>query len=415
MNRIGIHTLFVLTKPFFLQNSYAGFSTIERGIVLALDNLNHFTFDDSTGVATIQPNVQVQDLLDGILVPTGFGGVTGECPGVAEGGFVLGGGYGFLARKYGVGCDSLLSARVVLVDGSVAIAEPGSPDEELLWALRGAGQNSFGVVTQMDYQLHPSQDQQLVVTGEFLLDPSVMTAIGKLWKKAPGEFEFLLEGTVNKHGITETLITWFGKDDADLDGGEKYVQEEILPLLPKDNTESLSVDRVSWSEMTREGGNLDGNLVRAWTGYMFEENNTEEVWSKIIKKIISACAGNPYLLVDIELWGGAIADKEPDDTAFFYRKAVFNVGLLLLVPADMKDAQKIYRDTIAEVDKKWAHINEHLEGVYTNYIDESLSDKDYARAYWGDNVRKLQLIKDKYDQKNVFHHPQSIPPAHPMK
>jgi len=71
-------------------HSYAGYSTISKGIVLSLQRLNHYKFDLSTGVVTLQPAVQVQDLLDGILVPEGFGGVTGECPGVAEGGFVLG-------------------------------------------------------------------------------------------------------------------------------------------------------------------------------------------------------------------------------------------------------------------------------------------------------------------------------------
>jgi FAD/FMN-containing dehydrogenase len=71
-------------------HSYGGFSTVESGIVLSLSGLNNIAFDKSTGVATIGPAVKVQDLLDGILVPDGYGGVVGGCPGVAEGGFVLG-------------------------------------------------------------------------------------------------------------------------------------------------------------------------------------------------------------------------------------------------------------------------------------------------------------------------------------
>ncbi len=392
-------------------HSYAGYSTKERGIMLSLKRLNHYEFDESTGIASLQPAVQVQDLLDGILVPNGFGGVVGECPGVALG-FVLGGGYGFLSRKYGLGCDNVISARVVLADGSVVVAsETEAPD--LFWALRGAGQNSFGVVTQIDYQLHPSQDTQLVVTGKVPLDPVFLTTMGKRYKTAPGEFGFLLEGTVNKHRTTDMLMTWFGKDDISLDVGEEYIKKEVMTLLTDDTAQGLSVDRLSWSEVTRESGNFDGNLVRAWTGFLFEVNNTEEVWSKIITKLVSACVGNPYLTVDIELWGGAITDRNPKDTAFYYRDAVYNVGLSLLVPEDMKDAEKIYRNTIAKVDKKWSHVQKHLEGVYTNYIVESLSDTEYANSYWGGNVRRLQQIKDQYDNRNVLHHPQSIPPAHP--
>jgi FAD/FMN-containing dehydrogenase len=71
-------------------HSYGGFSTVQSGIVLSLSGLNNIAFDDSTGVATIGPAVKVQDMLDEILVPDGYGGVVGDCPGVAEGGFVLG-------------------------------------------------------------------------------------------------------------------------------------------------------------------------------------------------------------------------------------------------------------------------------------------------------------------------------------
>jgi hypothetical protein len=71
-------------------HSYGGFSTVKSGIVLSLSGLNNIAFDRSSGVATIGPAVKVQDILDGILVPDRYGGVVGDCPGVAQGGFVLG-------------------------------------------------------------------------------------------------------------------------------------------------------------------------------------------------------------------------------------------------------------------------------------------------------------------------------------
>jgi FAD/FMN-containing dehydrogenase len=306
--------------------------------------------------------------------------------------------------------DSVIRARVVLRDGSVTVASE-TESTDLFWALRGAGQNMFGVVTQLEYQLHPSQDTQLFVTGDMPLDPHFLTSIGKKHAKAPGEFMFSLEGSVTKHGTTDAMLSWFGQDDASLDHGEAYIMEHVMPLLPKDVATSMSVDRLSWSEVTREGGNFDGNLVRAWTGFLFEENNTEKVWEQIIEKLKSVCIGNPYLIVDIELWGGEIANTKPEDTAFFYRNAVFNVGLGLLVPANMKHAEKIFRHTVRDVDKAWEHISEPLEGVYTNYIVESLSQKEYARAYWGENLERLEQLKESYDPENVFHHPQSVRPS----
>lgn len=306
--------------------------------------------------------------------------------------------------------DSVIRARVVLPDGSVTVAsETESPD--LFWTLRGAGQNMFGVVTQLEYQLHPSQDTQLFVSGDVPLDPKFLTAIGKKYARAPGEFMFLFEGPVTKHGTTDALLSWFGQDDTSLDDGEAYIKEHVLPLLPIDVANGLSVDRMSWSEMTKEDGNFDGNLVRAWTGFLFEENNTEKVWEQIIEKLKSVCIGNPYLLVDIELWGGEIANTKAEDTAFFYRNAVFNVGLALAVPTDIKHAEKIFWHSVSDGDKAWKHISTALEGVYTNYIVESLSEKDYARAYWGGNLERLEQLKQSYDPENVFHHPQSIRPS----
>lgn len=79
--------------PFRIRSgghSYGGFSTVESGIVLSLSGLNNIAFDESNGVATIGPAVKVQDMLDEILVPDGYGSVVGDCPGVAQGGFVLG-------------------------------------------------------------------------------------------------------------------------------------------------------------------------------------------------------------------------------------------------------------------------------------------------------------------------------------
>jgi FAD/FMN-containing dehydrogenase len=400
--------------PFRIRSgghSYGGYSNVQKGIILSLSGLNSLTLDETTGVVTIGPAVKVQDLLDQILVPHGFGGVVGECPGVAEGGFALGGGLGFLSRKYGLGLDNILAARVVLSDGSVIEASE-SLEPDLFWALRGAGQNMFGVVTQLEYQLHPSQDTQLIVSGELPLDASMLVALGEKYLEAPGEFMFLLEGIVTDDGTTDALVTWFGEDEKSLDVGEAYIRENLLPLVPSKPKTKLSFDRSSWAELTRESGNFPGNLVRAWTGYLFEENNTVDVWSYIIKKLKSICIGNPYLLVDIELWGGAIANKEPSDTAFFWRKPVYNVGLILLVPANTKHADRMFDDSVLRVDEVWSHIyDKFLEGVYPNYVVESLSYEDYSKAYWGDNLKKLRRLKQTYDPENVFHHPQSVLPA----
>ena len=100
-----------------------------------------------------RPGSTVQDVF-GVALPQGFGGVVGFCPGVAEGGYLLSGGVGVQSRLHGLGLDIVLSLRMVDAQGVVHKASP-QEDTDLFFALRGAGNGNFGVVAELQVQLHP--------------------------------------------------------------------------------------------------------------------------------------------------------------------------------------------------------------------------------------------------------------------
>eukprot|EP00978_Attheya_sp_CCMP212_P024484 scaffold76911_cov51-Attheya_sp.AAC.1 len=371
------------------------------------------------------PGTIVQQILDQALLPYGLGGVVAECSGVAQGGFVTGGGYGFLSRKYGLGVDNVRGFRVVLLDGT-AITANQTLHPDLYWALRGGGGGNFGIVTSIEYQLYPSiQDTQLFVSGTIPLEviPRFLTQLGHLESSSsgsssiPGEFSFLLKGPITSTVSIPFTMGWIGTDDGGVGvhnhthhnttEGESYIQDSIASLVPEAKFE---YDYMSWSNRTRQEGNSEGNLVRAWSGFLYDDRNNLEVWTEISNLLGAVAAKCPYLHWHVELWGGAISNVAPQDTAFYYRDALFNIGLILMVPDDdAGSTQDVFDAQVKAVDAIWPRVSKYFHGVYTNYNMESLDQMHYANAYWGHNLERLQTVKQLYDPQNIFSFPQSIP------
>jgi FAD/FMN-containing dehydrogenase len=133
-------------------HSIAGFSTSDGGVVIDLSPMKGIRVDPAGRQAVAQPGVTWSELdhetqAFGLAVTGGLVSSTGIA------GLTLGGGFGWLLRKYGLACDNLLSADVVTADGQLVTASE-QQHQDLFWALRGGGGN-FGVVTSFEYRLHP--------------------------------------------------------------------------------------------------------------------------------------------------------------------------------------------------------------------------------------------------------------------
>lgn len=408
--------------PFRIKSgghSYTGWSTVENGIILSLSRLNAISFQipdaglppspDGMVVGTLGPAARVLDALTEVVVPHDYGLVTGLCPGVAEGGFALGGGLGYLSRQYGLGADNIMGLEVVLGNGTIVTAnDKEHPD--LFWAMRGAGQNNFGVVTSIQYRFFPSQDEQLFVEGIVPLKyaSEFLKALGDIEEEMPGKCFFFVEG--NTPDGLPLAISWFGTSQQDLRDGQTYIAETLSQLLPEKVAQSFEYTKASWRDSAVAGGNLEGNLVQAWNGFLMREDNHQKAWDKLMPLIWEVLQVSEYVMIDLELWGGAIGAKDPSDTAFYWRDGLFNVGFLVLVPADLKHADHIFADVSHKINQIWDKMNKYLHGLYPNYPMSSLDDSSYyAEITWGGNLEKLSAVKDKYDPENNFNHPQNIP------
>lgn len=352
----------------------------------------------------------------------GYGGVTGYCPTVAEGGFILGGGIGLQSRLYGLGLDNAVGMRIVLADGSVHYVSNSSPsqingtmEEDLFWALRGAGGGSFGVVTEIDYQVHKAEDRLLHVA--ISLEPADMAVflynLGIEESNLPGNL-------VAMHDQIDTVgFLWSGPDRDAFVGAEDYLDELVSRWTPEHAPRQTRKMELAWSDMYVSPKFMSKYAAPAtwgascWYGFMMPENNTELIWREILQLISAGTKSSaPYLLPDIELWGGAIHHKPWNATAFPYRAAVYNVGVLLTVPSTVSDSEEIFQREVQKVNAWWPQISQYLTGSYVNYpmtsIQES-SDHDHARVYWGDNLERLVEIKQQVDPQGAFDFPLGVP------
>ena len=398
--------------PFRIKSgghSYTGWSTVDQGIILSLTKLNYVDLDTETGIATLGPAATVENVLYTAL-PKGYGGVVGFCPGVAEGGYALGGGVGVQSRLYGLGLDSIISARMVKADGSVVVASnTEGGDSDLFFALRGAGQNNFGVVTEMEYQLHPMiqnhGDDLLVLQGMIPVEiiPEVNVKLAET--NLPGNWFPIYEGGLEANGPKALPMAFHYTGD--MYDGKEFAKNTILPIFPDDVASELEMDTLDWYEWTIANGNVEGNYVRAWNGFLLEGKVLADTWTKIMKLVVEVLEISPYIIIDTELWGGAISTPPNNATAFPYRDAAWNVGFALLVPVE--DGRDVFDDIVSKVDAIWPSISNYLDGAYVNYQMESLLKEEYPTIYWGSNLERLMELKRKYDPDNVFNSPQSIP------
>jgi FAD/FMN-containing dehydrogenase len=367
------------------------------------------------------------------------------------GGFVLGGGYGYQSRMYGLGIDNVLRIKVVLTNGDVKEVEEG---DDLFWALRGAGGGNLGVVTEVEYRVYPSKDMKLAATVKlpFVQVPMFLQKLGEKEPDLAGEFIAMVHGyehspsdytttTITnttttmfqdkvENGTATVTLYWMGDSDPDQPIGMQYIKKNVIPLFHDDDDDNNKVDAsyyyFSWSAISRQKVQTETWktvwAAQSWNGFLFPENNTQEVWEDIRENLSVMFRYSTFLSPKIELWGGAISNVPGNATAFPYRQAVYNVGVQLLVPNGTDDDdhaqeqhQQVFEQQSALVGAIWPSIAKYLTGVYVNYPMPSLSRTEYPNAYWGDNLDRLVDLSQQHDPFQVFHFDQSIPKTNTTK
>jgi FAD/FMN-containing dehydrogenase len=372
----------------------AGHCVLDDGLVIDLTAMRRIDVEPSRQIAHAQGGATWLDFDSatqafGLVTPGGVVGTTGVT------GLTLGGGIGHLTAQHGLTCDNIVGAELVAPNGSVVHA---SADEnaELLWGLRGGGGN-FGVVTRLDFRLHPLER---VVGGtlEYRGD-GVAEVLRHFRDIVSGSPRSLSCQTVIS--IDETLtpalsvVPCYTSSAAD--------PEELHLLRTAPGLVSDSIREQTFLEQQVVVDSPYGENRHYWKGHFVREL-PDELIDELLQRIVAF--GRPPGHVLIESLHGAPKDVHAELSPITYRRAVFNVSAMAVWTNPDEDEQHIAwaRETAAALEP-WS-----LGGGYANYMqaDEPL---ERVRAAFGDGAfERLQALKTQFDPTNVLRRNQNIPP-----
>ena len=384
-------------------HNIAGKGVADGSFLIDLSGLRSVRVDPEAKRAFVEPGATLRDLDDetqvfGLATPTGINSTTGIA------GLTLGGGFGWLSKKYGLTVDSLRSAQVVLADGRVVTAS-AHEHPDLFWGLRGGGGN-FGIVTSFEFELyevgptvlsglivHPAGAAPEVMRyfAQFNADSSDDVNVWAVLRKAP-PLPFL---PPEVHGTDVLILAAFCTGD--MSAGEKALQ----PL--RDFGEPIA-DVIGPHPFTGWQQAFDPLLTPGARNY-WKSHNFASMPEGLIDTALEFAARLPSSQTEIFFGGlGGQVNRAPVDSAAYpHRDAeyVMNVHARWEDPAD-DEACIAWARSYYEATEPFA-----TGGVYVNFVPEG--DAAVAQAY-GPNYERLVELKRKYDPRNLFRVNQNIAP-----
>jgi len=390
------------------RHSLEGWSNVDNGIVIDVSELKSAQINTASSTATVGAGLNQTEAVNalgkqGLAAPTGTEGTVGLV------GATLGGGFGLLTRSLGMACDNLMAAEVVVpsgADGARAIRVDQNNNSDLLWALRGAGNGNFGIVTSLTYQLHPLTSVTYVTaTWKGLND---LQGVFDAWQRSAPNTDNRLTSQLEIH---QPEILLFG---VLANGSEAEARQLLAPILSVGNPPpEVKVQSGSWPDIYAGFQIPTQDEPANWK--FFSQFITKPFPPQAISLIGSfmAKAPSPESNYFTNAFGGAVKGSEPPGGAAFpHRNALFYAepgagwGTRGGVPANSDPITPQAQAWIAEFSQA---LRPYVDGAYVNVPNIGMAD--WETAYWGSNIDRLRKIKTKYDPSNVFHYEQSIPPA----
>jgi FAD/FMN-containing dehydrogenase len=381
--------------PFALRSGghcYEGFSQSES-VVIDTRLINKITIDRATKTATAGAGASLGEVYKAIA-PHGLALPAGSCPTVGISGHVLGGGYGYLARPYGLACDSVLAVDLIDPQGRQIHAD-ARQNADLLWACRGGGGGSFGAVTGFRFQLHAVRNVLVFQIDWPPLTPERAAAVMKTWQAwaphAPSAIDANL--VIGRHTGGSINLRCSGQSIGTLTALRRELKALSNAAHIEQKTYMSAVDYFSGG-WTYTSAPMKGKSDYA--NAPLSDAGLAALMDEVSRKT------NIYVICDA--YGGAIAGTAPDATAFAHRGGTLfclQYGSDWTHPNDtpqlLDDMRELY-----------AAMRPYVSGAaYVNYCDEELTD--WTSAYWGPNLARLRQVKAAFDPDNVFRHAQSVP------
>jgi FAD/FMN-containing dehydrogenase len=382
----GEHRLLVAVKCG--GHSLSGQSTCDRGLQIDLSAFRGVRVDPAARRAwvaggTLLGQVDHETMAQGLVTPLGTVSHTGV------GGLVLGGGFGRVARRFGLAIDNLTAVEVVTADGRIVHADPDE-NADLYWGVRGGGGN-FGIVTSFVFQLHPMERQvlggQLVFPIERARD--LLEVFGQYGSSAPDDLYFdpfigLPPG--GGKGVAGLSICYSGPADR--------ADQVLAPIRKLGTPMADGLKAMDYTALQRSGDVTDPRAM----GLYVKGGFIPSLPADLIAAIVDGFAGHPARGTQLffQHCGGAIARVAPDATAFPHRTA--HANLLTAVAWKMGDDPA---EHIRWIRDYWATLEPFSRGFYVNDADPNATAETLNANYLG-NYPRLVAVKNKYDPTNLF-------------
>jgi FAD/FMN-containing dehydrogenase len=387
-------------------HNVAGNAVCDGGLVIDLSAMKGIRVDPEQRTARAEGGAALGDLdretqVFGLATPLGVVTETGIA------GLTLGGGIGWLRRKYGLSSDNLVSVDIVTADGRFLTASE-SENEDLFWGIRGGGGN-FGVVTSFEYRLHAVGPE---VTFCFVLyhgdrAKEVLQSCNEYVVQAPDEVSPL--GVLGRVPSVELFPEWWH--------GEPYVallamyagdaEEGERVLRPLRELGTPIADLSARMPYTEAQAVLDEDYPNGWH-YYWKSVNVDGLGDEVIERLVDHAKSAPSDHSTIDVWyqGGAMSRIGASETAFGDRSAPMLVG----IEANWEDSQNDEAN-ISWVRSCFSDMRRFSDGgMYLNFPGFLEEGDELLRNAYGENYERLVALKNKYDPTNLFRLNQNIKP-----
>lgn len=367
-----------------------GFSSNNNGMVINLSAMKKIEWLSSDTIR-VNPGCTLTELYNELLpkkriIPGG------SCAGVGIGGLVLGGGYGLMARRFGLTCDSLQG--ITIVDGKGNITSV-SGEDELLWACRGGNNGNFGVVTELVFKTHkaPATMQSFRFKSFKVTTEKARLILEKWFMVAETLPNNCFSAFVQNGKTTYILLTNTGSFEEKVKAAItelKSVTEKFTQTKPQPIAAALKVYYGQTSPLYFK--NASAGLYKKFSDI-----------SNFVDKALDIVLSTPGMIYQVNTLGGKITDAVFEKNASFPHRAYPFFSELQTYWENPVQEKKLLEKFQLVQD---VFNSNGIKAQYRNYPDIQFSN--WPELYYGSNYARLQEIKTKYDPDNLFRYEQSI-------
>jgi len=391
-------------------HSVLGISVPDGGLLIDLSGLRAVRVDPNARRAWVQGGALLGDL-DRAAQQFGLATTAGNVSHTGVGGLTLGGGMGWLARRFGLACDNIASYEVVTADGAT-LRVSKSQHEDLFWGLRGGGGN-FGVVTEFEFRLHEVGTTALLI--DHIFDLAEAPAAMRRWR------DLLVNGVPAEATPTAWVGTMPDAPDVpvrlrnrtaaslgfvwvgDIDQGRRFVQ--LVERLGQPLTKRVGELSYLGLQTVDDEWHRPGVRRRYYKGHYLPELSDDAIDAFLTR-------GDPDGAVDplrlpnasFQGYGGAIAARSDDESAFSHRNTFVEFVASTAWTEPAEDHERINAAR-----RHGAALEPFASGVYVNALGDE-GEQGVRRAYPAGKLARLAALKRRYDPDNVFHLNQNIRP-----